>query len=138
VTLPGEEHDHRISAELEDVAAVTEDCSDQSSKDRVEDVVDVLSTASPESSQTLGQLGEAGDVEERERSLDLAPPAFRGRLHHPQSQIRHVRVQRPPRNLSRQIQVTHRKDEWKIRTSTASHRTAIVACNAVIVKWFVC
>ena len=96
-----EEHDHRVAAELQHIAAEPEDLVDQSVEDRVQHVVDVLRTAAAEARQSFGQLGETGDVEERQRAIDLDPPRDRGRVHHTQRQIRHVRVQRASRWFGR-------------------------------------
>ena len=65
-SVAGEQHHHRVAAELEHVAATSEDRGDQAAEHGVEDIVDVLGTAASESGQTFGQLREPGDVEEGE------------------------------------------------------------------------
>ena len=47
--VTGEQHDHRIAAELQHIAAAPEDLADQSLEHRVQHVVDVLGTTSAES-----------------------------------------------------------------------------------------
>ena len=49
VRLTGVEHDHRVAAELEHVAAVLEHDVDQAAEHGVEHVVDVLGTGPAES-----------------------------------------------------------------------------------------
>ena len=67
------EQQQRVAAELEQAAALRVGDGEQRREGRVHDLGDLLRAGSAEAGEPLGHRREARDVDERERSVDLAP-----------------------------------------------------------------
>ena len=82
VVLVVEEQQHRVAAELQELAALLRRDAEERVEARVDRLGDVLGALASAAGQALGQLGEAGDVDEDGGSLD-DPVVGGGGTHQP-------------------------------------------------------
>jgi len=76
VLLAGEEQQERVAAELEEPAAEGVGDVEEPGEDEVHHLGDLLRAAFPSRGEALRHRREARDVDEDERSLELAPPGL--------------------------------------------------------------